>query len=217
MKARIVTNQITTGSVAKDYIKAVEEQVPSSKTLLQPVGLDAHQVLDVFEDHNKPVPADPAPPVKKLVKVLTHDIQGMTGLLACGDGKEIGARLFTGCHVRLLGVPDRKFIVVDIFWDEEEVKIEEPGTGIGYRLPWDSVEFDERLRDTGWPYASSAGQEFADWITRGSHISIRGEDRRFTVLQLQWDREAIRVRDDEGQDYVIPLGLIGPWPIEEDE
>jgi hypothetical protein len=63
----------------------------------------------------------------------------------------------------------------------------------------------------------SAGEQFADWVTRGSRVSISGEDRRFTVLQILWDREAIRVQDDEGQEYVIPVSLIGPWPKESDE
>ena len=213
MKARIVTNQITTGSVAKDFIKSVETPQCSRTAPSKPVGLDAQEVLDFFQDHNKPLPDDPAPPVKDLVTVLTHDIQG----LLVGDAKDIGARLFKGCHVKLLGVPDRKFVVDEILWDREEVRIKEEGTGIGYRLPWDSVEFDEQSRDTGWPYASSAGQQFADWITRGSHVSVRGENRRFSVLRIQWDQESIRVRDDEGQDYMVSFGLIGPWPIEDDE
>lgn len=213
MRARIVTNEIRRGSIAKDFIKAVEDRKRVSTTM-EPERLQALQVLDVFEDHNKPLPDDPAPPVKGLVKVLTHDIQG----LLVGDGKTIGARLFKGCHVRLVGIPERKFIVDDIFWDQEEVRLVEPSTGTAYSMPWDCVEFlGEQSRNTGWPYANSAGQQFADWITRGSPVSVRGEDRRFTVLQIQWDQESIRVRDDEDHEYMVPFGLIGPWPIEEDE
>ncbi len=213
MKARIVTNEIRRGTVAKDFIKSVEDRKHVSTSSMEPERLQALQVLDVFEDHNKPLPDDPAPPVKGLVKVLTHDIQG----LLVGDGKTIGARLFKGCHVRLLGIPERKFVVADIFWDQEEVRIKEEGTKVEYVVPWCSVEFDEQSRNTGWPYASSAGQQFADWITRGSPVSVRGEDRRFTVLQIQWDQESIRVRDDDDHEYLIPFGLIGPWPIEDDE
>ena len=48
---------------------------------------------------------------------------------------------------------------------------------------------DEQLRDY-----RSAGEQFADLVTRGSHISIHGDDRRFTVIEMCWEEEAIRVR-----------------------
>ena len=68
---------------------------------------------------------------------------------------------------------------------------------------------DEQLR--GY---RSAGEEFADWVTRGSHVSIHGDDRRFTVIEMCWEEEAIRVKDDEGHEYLIPFKIIGPWPNE---
>ena len=70
---------------------------------------------------------------------------------------------------------------------------------------------DEQLRDTGWPYASSAGQEFADWVTRGSFVSLPGDDRRYEVLKILWEREAIRVRDNTGAEYIVPWKIIRPW------
>jgi hypothetical protein len=84
----------------------------------------------------------------------------------------------------------------------------------GYILTGRSVitAMDEQLRDY-----RSAGEQFADWVTRGSHVSVAGDDRRFTVIEIWWDREAIRVQDDEGHDYMIPFRLIGPWPKEDDE
>jgi hypothetical protein len=60
-------------------------------------------------------------------------------------------------------------------------------------------------------------ERFASEITRGSFVSIRGDDRRFIVLEMRWDRGAIRVQDDEGYDYMIPFRLIRPWPKEDDE
>ncbi|MGO9570404.1 MAG: hypothetical protein ACLP5H_22965 [Desulfomonilaceae bacterium] len=71
---------------------------------------------------------------------------------------------------------------------------------------------DEQLRDY-----RSAGEQFADWVTRGCSVGISGDDRRFTVIEMCWEEEAIRVRSDEGQDYVIPFSLIGPWPKESEE
>ena len=71
---------------------------------------------------------------------------------------------------------------------------------------------DEQLRDY-----RSAGEQFADWVTRGSHVSIPQDDRRFTVIEIWWDDQAIRVRDDEGHDYKIPFTIIRPWPKEPDE
>ena len=71
---------------------------------------------------------------------------------------------------------------------------------------------DEQLRSDG-----PAGREFADWVTRGSPLSIAGDDRRFILMEILWDRESMRVRDDEGQDYVIPWKIVRPYPQESDE
>lgn len=71
---------------------------------------------------------------------------------------------------------------------------------------------DEQIKD----YLSPA-ERFANWVTCGSYVSVDGDERRFTVMEIRWDRGAIRVQDDEGYDYVIPFSLIGPWPKEEDD
>jgi hypothetical protein len=71
---------------------------------------------------------------------------------------------------------------------------------------------DEQLQG----YLSTA-ERFANWVTRGSYVSLPRDDRRFTIIEILWDREAIRVQDDEGYGYVIPFSLIGPWPREEDD
>lgn len=71
---------------------------------------------------------------------------------------------------------------------------------------------DEQLQD----YLSPA-ERFVNWVTRGSYVSVAGDTRRFTVMELWWDRQAVRVQDDEGYDYMIPFSLIGPWPREDEE
>jgi len=71
---------------------------------------------------------------------------------------------------------------------------------------------DEQLR--GY---SSAGERFADWITKGCRVSISGDDRPFTVMAIWWDDEAIKVKDDQGHTYLVPFKIIGPWPKESDE
>ena len=71
---------------------------------------------------------------------------------------------------------------------------------------------DEQLRDY-----RSAGEKFADSVTRGSHLAIPGDDRRFTVMQIWWEDEAMRVQDDEGHEYLLPFKVIRPWPKESDE
>jgi hypothetical protein len=142
MRERIITNGVPNGSVAGEYIKTVEERKLCRAHSARPETRPAEQVLRVFEDHNRPLPADAAPPVKGLIRVLTQDMQGIPGLLAYGDGREIGARLFTGCEVRLVGIPERRFVVTDIFWDYESVRLKEVG-GVRacYTVPWDCVEF----------------------------------------------------------------------------
>jgi hypothetical protein len=71
---------------------------------------------------------------------------------------------------------------------------------------------DEQLKDY-----RSAGEQFADSVTRGSHLAIPGDDRRFTVMEIWWEDEAIRVQDDEGHEYLLPFKVIRPWPKESDE
>ena len=141
MRARIVATKVPKGSIAKDYIESVEDRKRAVEHRVGQDVLPARQVLKVFEDHDSPATADPAVPVKGLIKVLTHDMQGMPGLLVYGDGREIGARLFKGCLVRLVGIPERKFVVVEIYWDDQEVRLREVGSDIEYVMPWDCVEF----------------------------------------------------------------------------
>ncbi len=141
MRKRVITNGLPNGSVAREYIKTVEERRLCLAHSARPETRPAEQVLQVFEDNNTPTPTDPAPPVKELIKVLTQDMQGIPGLLAYGDGREIGARLIKGCRVKLLGVPQRRFVVDDIFWDRESVRLRELGNDTEYVMPWDCVQF----------------------------------------------------------------------------
>ncbi len=71
---------------------------------------------------------------------------------------------------------------------------------------------DEQLRSCG-----SAGQQFADWITKGSFLSLPGDDRRYEIVTILWEDEAIKVQDDEGHTYIVPWRIIEPWPIEDEE
>jgi hypothetical protein len=141
MKSRPAATEINTGSVAKDFIKSVKGQKCPVLTHTGQDVLRVHEILGAFEDHNKPSYDEPVVPVKTLVKVLTHGMQGMPGLLVYGDGKEIGARLFRGCPVRLIGIPERTFFVDDIFWDREEVRVREVGSDTEYVMPYACVEF----------------------------------------------------------------------------
>jgi hypothetical protein len=59
-----------------------------------------------------------------------------------GD-REIGPRLYKGCAVKLVGVPERAFYVDEVFWEFEEVRIIEPATGIGYVVPWNCLRLAE--------------------------------------------------------------------------
>ena len=45
--------------------------------------------------------------------------------------------------MRLVGIPERQFIIREIFWDYEEVRLGAPGTNTEYVVPWDCLELDE--------------------------------------------------------------------------
>ncbi len=76
---------------------------------------------------------------------------------------------------------------------------------------------DEQLQDMGFvPYLLSRDSKgFADRVTRGSFVSLPGDDHRFRVVKILWERESIRLRDDEGREYVVPWKIIKPWDEEE--
>ena len=99
--------------------------------------------LESFRDYNKPLLEESAPPVKNLVTVLNRGLQGMPELLVDEQGRMSGARLYVGCPVRVVGIPERKFFIREIFWDYEEARIHEIGTHIEYVFPWDCLEFPQ--------------------------------------------------------------------------
>jgi hypothetical protein len=146
MKARIVSNAITTGSIARDYIRSaqgLEHSTPSS-TRLQAQA--ARAILESFQEPDEYLAIEATPPIKRLVAVLTEGLQAIRGLRR-EDGRVAAEMLFRGCHVRLIGIPERYFVVRDIFWDYQEVRIREPRTKIDYVVPWDCLVFrDEQER-----------------------------------------------------------------------
>lgn len=76
---------------------------------------------------------------------------------------------------------------------------------------------DEQLCEFGWPFFNSSGKQFADWITRGTVVTINGDPRRFRVLEIWWGYESIRLRDDQGNEFIVPWRIVMPWPVESDE
>jgi len=142
MKARLVSNSITTGNIANDFIRSVQEN-RNSLTPDGPHAPAADEVLESFRGHCKPPSTEPVLPIKALVKVLTDRLQGMPGRSADGNGKIDGSQLFKGCRVRLRGISERQFIIRDVFWDYEEARIREIGTKIEYVLPWDCLLISE--------------------------------------------------------------------------
>ncbi len=142
MKALLLSNAMTTGHAARNYIELVR-QVHNSETPNRPWSQGANEVLESFRDHNKPIREESAPPVKRLVRALNRGLQGMPELLADNQGRMSGARLYVGCPVRVIGIPERKFFIREIFWDYEEARIHEIGTHIEYVFPWDCLEFPQ--------------------------------------------------------------------------
>ena len=100
MKARLLSNSMRSGHVARDFIALAHVNPNSSTPDIRPKTPAAHYVLDSFEDRNRPFPDEPGP-IKRLVRVLTGGLQGIPNLLAGDNGKTNGARLFKGCPVRL--------------------------------------------------------------------------------------------------------------------
>ena len=145
MKARLLSNAITTGHVARDYIRLVREN-HKSETDTSPLTRPAHELLESFQDNNRLAPADPVVPVKGLVTVLT---EGLRGTLNRSHGRRRvdPSGLFRGCRVRLAGIPERLFAIVDFDWDRGEVRIKEVGGTGRYLLPWDALEFVEEQQE----------------------------------------------------------------------
>lgn len=143
MRTRLFASAMGTGHVARDYIRLVHQTRTSSAGDSPPRGPGAQEVLGSFEDHYRPIPVEPGPPVKTLVTILTRDLQGIPSQPS-GDRNEIGARLFRGCRVRMIGIPERHFVVHEVFWDYGEVRIKEVGRDTQYVVPWDCLELHEK-------------------------------------------------------------------------
>ncbi len=145
MKARLLANAITTGPVARDYIRSVRENHESA-TDTRPLARPAKELLESFRDNNRLAPADPVVPVKGLVTVLTEGLRGTLNR-SRGTRKVDPSGLFRGCRVRLAGIPERVFVIVDFDWDRGEVRIKEVGGTGRYVLPWDALEFVEEQQE----------------------------------------------------------------------
>jgi len=144
MKARLLTNSMLAGNASRDYLRLVYEGQKSSTPEIRLKCPAAHDLLDSFEEYCKPFVEQPVIPIKRLVSGLNESLQGVPSLLTDKDGNISGAGLFKGCKARLRGIPERLFIVCEIYWDYEEVRIKEIGGDtdgdIQYVVPWDCLE-----------------------------------------------------------------------------
>jgi hypothetical protein len=144
MKARLLATAITTGHVAADFIRMVHANQNPSAADKPPQAPAAHAVLELFDDQDRSLPVDPVVPIKRLVRVLTEGLRGMPNLVGDDDGTISGARLFKGCKVRLRGIPERQFIIHDIYWDYQEVRVRQLGSSsVEYVLPWYCLRLSE--------------------------------------------------------------------------
>lgn len=142
MKARFLVRSMTTGHVATDYLRLVHANQNPSTADTRPKAPAAHEVLEFFDDQDRSLPVDPVVPIQRLVRVLTEGLQGTPNLVANDNGRMDGARLYRGCKVRLRGIPERQFIIRDIYWDYKEARVSEIGTDdVEYVLPWDCFRF----------------------------------------------------------------------------
>jgi hypothetical protein len=141
MKARLLRNSLQSGNVARDYIRLVTENNNCSASDVRPAAQLAHEVLGFLEAYERPIPVESVVPIKSLITVLTESLRG-TPSLATDDNRRIeGANLFKGCRVRLRGIPERQFVIRDIYWDYGEVRIKEIGQDrLFYLVPWDCLE-----------------------------------------------------------------------------
>jgi hypothetical protein len=138
MKARLLSNSLMTGHLARSFIRLTESHRKASITG-PPHALAAHDVLEAFGEQRTCLQDEPGPPVKGLVKVLNEGLRGIPNLLSESNGKIDGARLYVGCSVRVLGLSERRFVVREILWDCQEVRIQEVGTYAHYIFPWDCL------------------------------------------------------------------------------
>ena len=103
------------------------------------IQIAAHDLLDCFEETQESFLDKHVIPIKRLVRGLNESLSGIPSLLSEKDGTMSGAGLFKRCKVRLPGIPERQFIIHDIYWDYGEVRVREIGTRVEYVLPWDCL------------------------------------------------------------------------------
>jgi hypothetical protein len=143
MKARLLKNSLQNGHIARDYIRLVQRNQGLSTADVAPEENAAHAVLESFEHQDRSTPADSIVPIKPLVRGLTESLRGTSNLVADDKCRIDGASLYRGCPVQIVGIPERLFIVRDVYWDYAEVRIKQKGKSTEYVLPWDCLRFVE--------------------------------------------------------------------------
>lgn len=143
MRAKLFANSMQCGHIARDSIHLTRRNQKSALADTGPEGKVARAVLESYEDQNRSITADPIVPIRPLVRGLTESLRGMPTLVTDDKGRINGASLYKGCKVRVMGIPERRFTIIDIYWDYDEVRVREKGTNVEYVFPWDCLDFAE--------------------------------------------------------------------------
>ena len=89
----------------------------------------------------------------------------------------------------------------------EEIDI---GVITGENMNW---QLDKDLMDFRMlPYFfSDAARSNGEGIAEDDFVSLLGDDRVFKVIRISYESESTQIRDEHGNDFVVPWRLIRPW------
>ncbi len=60
-------------------------------------------------------------------------------------------------------------------------------------------------------YFSDEATRRGEGITKGSKVTLVGDDRIFEVLTVSYPDESLLIRDDKDNEFIIPWGLVRPF------
>jgi len=64
-------------------------------------------------------------------------------------------------------------------------------------------------------FLTDAARANGEGVFEGSLVSLLGDDRMFRLVRVLYEQEAIRIEDQNHNEFVVPWGLIRPLPEEE--
>src|SRR5271157_3332896 len=216
MEARLYLNQLTIGSVARDFVRLVEGTRPRpTKEMQEPSKRKAQEILESIEaQDNSAYELDVNIEGKDLIK---HMDQGFKDLEIVpyfyrDEAKSQGVGIYPGSYVIISGDPSKtKYRTIKVSFTEQSVRIRDTQDGNRFQLPWDLLEpAPVEDQDTPYWFTSVARKKNQD-LQVGDYVRLLGTNQKYELMDIYWDGN-VRVRAVGSTESLgLPWRYVSPW------